>query len=47
MTFTDEDIAAKGSRELQTRELTMAVAHSGDKVFACAVQFKLRKLRDA
>lgn len=34
------------SRELQTRELTLSVAHSGGKAFNCAVQFQVRNLRD-
>lgn len=46
VTFTAADMAAQGSRELQTRELTLRVTHSGTKVFVCAVQFQVRNLRD-
>ena len=46
VTFTTADMAVKGSRALQTRELTLTVTHSGGQVFACAVQFRVRNLRD-
>lgn len=47
VTFTAADMAASGSRELQTRELTLRVTHSGSKVFVCAIEFRIRNLRDA
>jgi hypothetical protein len=46
ITFTDDDMVSKGSREMQTRELTLAVTHSTDKVFNCAVRFMLSNMRD-
>jgi hypothetical protein len=46
ITFTDADMVSKGSRQMQTRELTLAVTHSTDKVFHCAVRFQLQNLRD-
>jgi hypothetical protein len=46
ITFTDDDMVSKGSREMQTRELTLAVTHSTDKVFNCAVRFQLVNMRD-
>jgi hypothetical protein len=47
ITFTAADMVSKGSRELQTRMLTLEVTHSTDKVFNCAVVFGLCNLRDA
>jgi hypothetical protein len=46
ITFTAADMVSKGSREMQTRELTLAVTHSTDKVFNCAVRFMLSNMRD-
>lgn len=46
VTFTAADMVSKGSRELQTRMLTLEVTHSTDKVFNCAVRFQLGNLRD-
>jgi hypothetical protein len=46
ITFTAADMVSKGTRELQTRELTLAVTHSGGKVFNCAVRFQLGNMRD-
>lgn len=46
ITFTAADLAASGSRELQTRELTLTVTHSTNKVFNCGVVFRLLNQRD-
>lgn len=46
VTFTAADMAAQGSRELQTRELTLQITHSGGKTFVCAIEFRVRNLRD-
>jgi hypothetical protein len=46
ITFTAADMVSKGSRQMQTRELTLIVTHSTDKVFHCAVRFQLQNLRD-
>lgn len=47
VTFTDADVVAAGTREVQRRLLTLRITHSGGNVFHCAVQFLLRNLRDA
>ena len=47
VTFTAADMAASGSRELQTRELTLRVTHSSGQVFHCAVVFRISNFRDA
>jgi hypothetical protein len=46
ITFTAADMSAKGTRELQTRLLTLKVVHSAGKVWHGAVQFPLGNLRD-
>ena len=46
VTFTAADMAASGSRDVQTRELTLRVTHSSGKVFVCAVTFRVSNLRD-
>lgn len=46
ITFTAADMAASGSRELQTRDLTLSITHSVNKVFHCGVAFGLLNQRD-
>lgn len=46
VTFTDADMASKGTRHMQRRELTLTVTHSGGSVFNCAVRFQVRALAD-
>jgi hypothetical protein len=46
VTFTAADLESHGPRALQTRVLTLAITHSTDQLFHCAVQFTLQNLGD-
>jgi len=46
VTLTAADVASRGSRELQTRRLTLSVTHSDDQQFHCSVEFRLHNLGD-
>lgn len=46
VTFLDTDMVTFGPREYQRRELTLAITHSVDRRFHCAVRFYLQNLGD-
>ena len=46
VTFTAADLASQGSRELQTRRLTLSLTHSAAQQFHCGVQFLLHNVGD-
>jgi len=41
VTFSAADLAASGTRALQTRELALTIVHSGTLVFRCWVRFRV------